>query len=95
MYLIYKIIQHQCPLLTGLAALAKVLIAMEERTLPANLHYDDANPDIPGLTDGRLTVVAQNTPWTGGYVDLRSIILVLLSQIKTLTIFTISSHMPN
>ena len=57
---------------TGLAALAKVLVAMEERCIPANLHYNNPNPDIPGLTDGRLKVVANNTKWSGGYAGINS-----------------------
>lgn len=56
----------------GLAAVAKVLLAMEEGTIPANLHYSTANPDIPALTDGRLKVVSENTSWNGGYVGVNS-----------------------
>jgi len=41
---------------SGLAALAKVLIAMHDRAIPANLHFNQPNPDIPGLLDGRLKV---------------------------------------
>lgn len=45
---------------------------MEEKQLPPNLHYDSPNPDIPALTDGRLKVVTQRTPWNGGYVAINS-----------------------
>jgi fatty acid synthase len=38
---------------SGLAALAKVLIAMNDGAIPANLHYQSPNPDIPALRDGR------------------------------------------
>jgi len=41
---------------SGLAALAKVLIAMHDRAIPANLHFNQPNPNIPGLLDGRLKV---------------------------------------
>jgi len=41
---------------SGLASLAKVLIAVHDRALPANLHFNEPNPDIPSLTDGRLKV---------------------------------------
>jgi len=41
---------------SGLAALAKVLIAIHDHAIPANLHYNQPNPDIPGLVDGRLKV---------------------------------------
>ena len=41
---------------SGVAALAKVLIAMHDRAILANLHFSQPNPDIPGLLDGRLKV---------------------------------------
>ena len=40
---------------------------MEEQCIPANLHYNDPNPDIPGLTDGRLKVVSSSTKWSEGF----------------------------
>ena len=45
---------------------------MEEKQLPPNLHYKNANPDIPALTDGRLHVVTEPTPWNGGCVAINS-----------------------
>ncbi|ESO84944.1 hypothetical protein LOTGIDRAFT_235996 [Lottia gigantea] len=57
---------------SGLAAIAKVIIAMEDGMIPANLHFDNPNPDIPGLFDGRLKVVAERTRWNGGYVGVNS-----------------------
>lgn len=41
---------------SGLCSIAKVLIAMERGEIPANLHYDTPNPDIPALNDGRIQV---------------------------------------
>jgi fatty acid synthase len=41
---------------SGLAALAKVIVAMHGGVIPANLHYREPNPDIPALTDGRFKV---------------------------------------
>jgi len=41
---------------SGLCSVAKVLIAMESGVIPPNLHYQDPNPDIPALSDGRLQV---------------------------------------
>jgi len=41
---------------SGLAALAKVLIAIHDHAIPANLHFNRPNADIPGLLDGRLKV---------------------------------------
>jgi len=43
---------------SGLAALAKVLIAIHDHAIPANLHFSQPNPDIPGLLDGRLKVIS-------------------------------------
>ena len=63
----YNLILH-----SGLAAVAKVLIAMEEGAIPSNLHYKTPNPDVPGLADGRLSVVVEKTSWNGGYVGINS-----------------------
>ena len=56
----------------GLTGVAKVLIAMERRMLPANLHYTSPNRNVPALLDGRLHVVSENTAWSGGYVGVNS-----------------------
>lgn len=56
----------------GLCALAKIIIASEHKTLPANLHYSKPNPNVPGLSDGRLQVVSQNTKWYGGLTAINS-----------------------
>jgi len=42
----------------GLAALAKVLIAVHDHAIPANLHFNQPNSKIPGLLDGRLKVIS-------------------------------------
>lgn len=57
---------------SGMCSFAKVLIAMELGIIPANLHFKEPNPDIAGLSDGRLKVIAKNTPWNGGYVGINS-----------------------
>ncbi|XP_033753240.1 LOW QUALITY PROTEIN: fatty acid synthase-like [Pecten maximus] len=57
---------------SGLASVAKVIVSMEEGVLPANLHYNSPNTDIPGLLDGRLQVVANNKQWDGGFVGVNS-----------------------
>ena len=56
---------------TGLAALAKIIIASEHKTIPANLHYNKPNPEITGLSDGRLHVVSQTTKWQGGLTAIK------------------------
>ena len=45
---------------------------MEEKVIPANLHFTEPNPDIPALRDGRMKVVSTNTPWNGGYAGVSS-----------------------
>lgn len=42
---------------SALSAVVKVLVSMECRLLPPNLHYRIPNPDIPALVDGRLSVI--------------------------------------
>lgn len=57
---------------SGIMSLAKVIIAMETETIPANLHFQEPNPYIPSLTDGRLKVVAENTKWEPGMLGVSS-----------------------
>jgi len=57
---------------SGVSALAKMIIAMEEGIIPKNLHYHTPNPSVPALVDGRLKVVDRNLPWQGGIVGLNS-----------------------
>ncbi|XP_062142806.1 fatty acid synthase [Drosophila sulfurigaster albostrigata] len=57
---------------SGVCSVAKILIAMEEGVIPANLHYNKPNPDLYGLLDGRLKVVDKNLPWNGGIIGLNS-----------------------
>ncbi|XP_049706557.2 fatty acid synthase [Helicoverpa armigera] len=57
---------------SGLCSVAKVVVAMERGVIPGNLHYKNANPDIPALSDGRIKVVDRNTEWDGGLVAINS-----------------------
>lgn len=57
---------------SGLCSIAKVLTAMQEGKLPANLHFKEPNTDIPALSDGRFKVVSENMPWEGGIVGVNS-----------------------
>jgi len=57
---------------SAICAVIKVLVAMECRLLPPNLHYNIPNPDIPALVDGRLHVVENVVPWNGGIVAVNS-----------------------
>ncbi|KAM6164687.1 fatty acid synthase [Rhynchocyon petersi] len=57
---------------SGLAALAKVLLSLEHGMWAPNLHFDKPNPEIPALQDGRLRVVEQPLPVSGGNVAINS-----------------------
>ncbi|KAH8399557.1 hypothetical protein KR222_006482 [Zaprionus bogoriensis] len=57
---------------SGISALAKMIIAMEEGIIPRNLHYRQPNAAVPALVEGRLKVVDRNLPWRGGIVGLNS-----------------------
>lgn len=45
---------------------------MENGCIPANLHFKEPNPYIPGLKDGRLKVVDEKLEWTPGVVGINS-----------------------
>ncbi|XP_011311362.1 fatty acid synthase [Fopius arisanus] len=57
---------------SGVASLAKVVIAMEAGIIPGNLHFRDPNPDLTALFDGSISVVDKNTFWNGGLVGINS-----------------------
>uniref|UniRef100_G1RUY3 Fatty acid synthase n=1 Tax=Nomascus leucogenys TaxID=61853 RepID=G1RUY3_NOMLE len=57
---------------SGLAALAKVLLSLEHGLWAPNLHFHSPSPEIPALSDGRLQVVAQPLPVRGGNVGINS-----------------------
>ncbi|XP_006825448.1 fatty acid synthase-like, partial [Saccoglossus kowalevskii] len=56
----------------GLAAVAKIILAMEKGVIPANLHFNNASLDIPGLHDGRLKVVDKSMELPDGLVGINS-----------------------
>ena len=57
---------------SGLAGIAKVVIAAQTGRIPANLHYNRANPNICSLFDGRVEVVGKETQFHGGLVAVNS-----------------------
>ncbi|KAH6942445.1 hypothetical protein HPB50_005757 [Hyalomma asiaticum] len=57
---------------SGIASVAKVILAMETGTIAANLHFKEPRPDIPSLHDGRVEVVARPTQFYGGLVGISS-----------------------
>ena len=60
--------QKLCYFLLGLAALTKVVISIETGIIPANLHYNQPNPDIKALTNGSIQVASLHTPLTGSFM---------------------------
>ncbi|RVE51369.1 hypothetical protein evm_003924 [Chilo suppressalis] len=57
---------------SGLASVAKMAVMAQHGLIPANLHFNTPNADIPALSDGRIKVVDRNTPWDGGLVAMNS-----------------------
>ncbi|XP_071051537.1 fatty acid synthase-like [Onthophagus taurus] len=49
----------------NLFSIAKVLVAMENKKIPAMLQFKNPNPNIPGLLNGNLEVVTENRDWKG------------------------------
>lgn len=37
--------------------ITQVLLAMQHKELPGNLHFTSPNPEIPALNDGRIKVL--------------------------------------
>ncbi|XP_063979711.1 fatty acid synthase [Diachasmimorpha longicaudata] len=57
---------------SGVASIAKVLIAMESGIIPPNLHFNNPNPDLTALIEGKIRVVDKPLPWNGGLVAVNS-----------------------
>uniref|UniRef100_T1ILW6 Fatty acid synthase n=1 Tax=Strigamia maritima TaxID=126957 RepID=T1ILW6_STRMM len=55
---------------SGLCSIAKVIIAMESGEIPANLHFKDPNPHIPGLQDGKQRTIFAFSGRTEEAVDV-------------------------
>lgn len=50
----------------------QVLLSLEHGVWAPNLHFQNPNPEIPGLLDGRLQVVDRPLPVRGGIVGINS-----------------------
>lgn len=50
----------------------QVLLSLERGVWAPNLHFNNPNPDIPALTDGRVQVVDRPIPIQGGIVGINS-----------------------
>lgn len=56
-----------------LFSLVKVLISMEEEMIPATLQFENPNPEIKGLINGKFEVVTKNTKWSSDYAAINGI----------------------
>ncbi|XP_067860263.1 fatty acid synthase [Heptranchias perlo] len=57
---------------SGLAAIAKIVLSLEHGIWAPNIHYNAPNPDVPALQNGRIRVVTEPIPVTGGIVGVNS-----------------------
>ncbi|KAJ1529160.1 hypothetical protein ONE63_005968 [Megalurothrips usitatus] len=58
---------------SGLAAVCKVLVAMESGTIPATINHVDPSSQLAGVRHGRIQVVTENTPLVHGYVAVNNL----------------------
>ncbi|CAH1129520.1 unnamed protein product [Ceutorhynchus assimilis] len=57
---------------SGIAALIKILIAMDSGVIPGNLHFETPIENILALSNGRMKVLTENTSWNGGIMAMNS-----------------------
>ena len=57
----------------ALAAVAKVIVALEDGMIPANINYSTPNPLIKGLQDKRIQVASENTRYWGGLAAVNTL----------------------
>ncbi|KAJ8912887.1 hypothetical protein NQ315_011210 [Exocentrus adspersus] len=57
---------------SGLCSVSKVIIAMESGIIPANLHADPLDTDLPGLKERKIQILTRNHYWSGGLAAINS-----------------------
>uniref|UniRef100_A0A8D8XXN1 Fatty acid synthase n=1 Tax=Cacopsylla melanoneura TaxID=428564 RepID=A0A8D8XXN1_9HEMI len=57
---------------SGLVSIAKATFTFETGLLPPNINYHTPNPNIKGLTEGKLKVVSRTQPLVGDYIAINS-----------------------
>lgn len=62
-------IGHSEPV-AGLCSISKILIAMENKMVPANLNYKTPHPEYTVIVNGDIEVVHKNLPWDGGIMGV-------------------------
>nr|CAD7201491.1 unnamed protein product [Timema douglasi] len=58
---------------SALISVVKVLIAMEAGKIPANNNFNKPSQQVPALVEGRLKVVTEPMPWSGGLAAVNSV----------------------
>ncbi|XP_077295535.1 fatty acid synthase-like [Arctopsyche grandis] len=61
-----------CEPASGVSSVIKVCLAYDSGYIPPNLHYENPREGIAALSDGRITVVCEKTPWNRGMVGINS-----------------------
>ena len=57
---------------SGLCSIGKVVVMFENKCIPANLHFQEAKPEIEVITKKILEPILKNTPFKGGIVGVNS-----------------------
>ncbi|KAL3877602.1 hypothetical protein ACJMK2_035297 [Sinanodonta woodiana] len=76
---------------SGLGSVAKVIVALEDGMVPANLHYKSPDPAMAAIVNGKLHVVTENTRLYG---DIYGINTLGLGGIHVHTILKADSKRP-
>ncbi|XP_077295461.1 fatty acid synthase-like [Arctopsyche grandis] len=57
---------------SGLCSIIKMCLAYDSGYIPPNLHYENPREGVAALSDGRISVVCEKTPWNRGMVGINS-----------------------
>uniref|UniRef100_A0A2A4JTZ4 Ketosynthase family 3 (KS3) domain-containing protein n=1 Tax=Heliothis virescens TaxID=7102 RepID=A0A2A4JTZ4_HELVI len=57
---------------SGGCSLTKICLAYQCGQIPANLHYNEPQDNIPAVREGRIHVITENTPFGRGFTALNS-----------------------
>ena len=57
---------------SGVAAITKACLIMQNKLIPPNINYENPNPHIPGLLNGKLKPVLEVTPFNEKVISLNS-----------------------
>ncbi|XP_022827106.1 fatty acid synthase-like [Spodoptera litura] len=57
---------------SGICALTKLCLAYHQGKLPANLHYNDPQDNVPAVKDGRIQVVTDNADFNRGFTAMNN-----------------------